>query len=237
MIRNHLLKVGSCYYVTAQFQADLLRAKKSLQTNLGEESEEDERGFLPISRFGIGLLSCFIVGDRVAVNTNRQDAEGKPCTPVRLSLDGLHGFFTLQDPPLEPDPMPSPDGDETGYRTTSGTSIAIRLNPRQRASVPDECVDQDRLRRSSRDADTSGLCESKSDKHSQVARKLPSATTRTDTRTIVIVPMWTSLESSKPFLNGVARGFRATIVRCAGSHTMALASPRGSQCIAISRQR
>jgi len=50
IIRDHLLKVGSSYYTTPQFRADVLAAK----------GKSDASDFLPISRFGIGLLSCFI---------------------------------------------------------------------------------------------------------------------------------------------------------------------------------
>lgn len=114
---NHLLKVGSSYYRTADFRAEILRVQ-----------ERTNEGFVPISRFGIGLLSCFIAGDRVEINTLRHAFEGGTAVPIRLSLNGLHGFFTLQTPHLPPKPMPAPDAEESGYRATPGTSIAVRLD-------------------------------------------------------------------------------------------------------------
>jgi hypothetical protein len=62
IILDYFLKVGRSYYQSATFKAELLRYA--------------ERGtdFQPISRFGIGILSCFIVGDRVEVSTRRIDA-------------------------------------------------------------------------------------------------------------------------------------------------------------------
>jgi hypothetical protein len=53
IIREHLLKVGSSYYNSTQYKADILKATR-----------KGARAFVPISRFGIGLLSCFIACDR-----------------------------------------------------------------------------------------------------------------------------------------------------------------------------
>lgn len=116
--RNHLLRVGSSYYQTARFRAEILKAQ-----------ERGAADFTPISRFGIGLLSCFIAADQVEVSTLRRRMQGDLATPIRLSLRGLHGFFTLQSPNLTAAPMPSPYGKEEGYRTESGTSIVVRLDP------------------------------------------------------------------------------------------------------------
>jgi hypothetical protein len=119
IIRAHLLRVGSSYYGSAQFKADMLRA--------GEAGD-----FMPISRFGIGLLSCFIACDRIEISTLRRPPPGEKINPIRLSLDGLQGFFVLRTPPLAPMPMPGDSRDamaDQKYRTTPGTSIACRLDP------------------------------------------------------------------------------------------------------------
>jgi len=120
IVRKHLLKVGSSYYRTANFRAEILRVREKTHDN-----------FVPISRFGIGLLSCFIASDRIEISTFRCiPGRAKP-QPVRLSLNGLHGFFTLQTPPLLPSPMPAPAPEPPAYRTQPGTSIAVRLDPRK----------------------------------------------------------------------------------------------------------
>jgi hypothetical protein len=124
IIRNHLLKVGSSYYQTAKFRAEVIRARK-----LGAPN------FVPISRFGIGLLSCFIIGDRVEISTWHLNQKGKNPDPIRLSLDGLHGFYTLQTGHMQPLPMPVEDGEETGYRREIGTSVAVRLDPRKESAT------------------------------------------------------------------------------------------------------
>jgi hypothetical protein len=118
IIRNHLLKVASSYYQTAAFRAEIIRAR---QTGAPD--------FVPISRFGIGLLSCFIICDRVEISTRHLGADGKPADPIRLSLQGLHGFYTLQTGRVPPLPMPSATGDEPGYRWEAGTSIAVQVDP------------------------------------------------------------------------------------------------------------
>jgi hypothetical protein len=125
IIRQYLLKVGASYYNSAQFRADVLSA-----------SRPGSQDFMAISRFGIGLLSCFITCDRVEIATLRQLADGRLEKPARLALDGLQGFFVLQNENMRADPMPAPEGSadpfvRNGYRTTPGTSIACRLNPKQ----------------------------------------------------------------------------------------------------------
>ncbi len=118
IVEKHLLKVGSSYYRSSEFRAEVLRAQGVVR--------ED---FVPISRFGIGLLSCFMAGDRVEISTLRRVPDGGASNPIRLSLNGLYGFFIMQTPNLPPRPMPSPDHDQAGYRLQPGTSIAIRLDP------------------------------------------------------------------------------------------------------------
>jgi molecular chaperone HtpG len=53
-IQNHLLRVGSSFYDTPQFQSA-------------------NADFSPISRFGIGVLTCFMVSDNVEIVTCRDD--------------------------------------------------------------------------------------------------------------------------------------------------------------------
>lgn len=118
IIHNFLLRVGQSYYASPQFRANQL-------------THQISKGFMPISRFGIGLLSCFMAGDRVEIST-RHAIEAKTLSDgIRLSLSGLHGFFILQSGQHIPSPMPSVHGDEPGYRATPGTSIAVRLDPRK----------------------------------------------------------------------------------------------------------
>lgn len=112
IISEFLLKIGKSYY-----NSDDFKVKQYQYRSKGFE-------FTPISRFGIGILSCFIVGDRVEINTKSKNSE-----PVRLSVDGLQNFFTLQTGSDIPGFMPTKNIKEVSYRSQIGTSIAVRLNP------------------------------------------------------------------------------------------------------------
>lgn len=125
IVEDFLLKVGRSYYSSAQFQAALIRAQKKTRAD-----------FLPISRFGIGLLSCFLAGDEVEIFSVRRTEEGKRDQPIRVSLAGLHGFYTLQMPPLALAAMPSAGGVQiVAMNRDFGTSIAVRIDPRKERGV------------------------------------------------------------------------------------------------------
>jgi hypothetical protein len=126
IIRGHLLRVGSSYYRSAKFRAEMIRARK-----------DGAPDFVPISQFGIGLLSCFIMADRVEIGTRCMSCDGQVADPLRLSVHGLHGFYSLQTGNIKPSPMPTKDGDESGYRREIGTSIAVRLDPRKEGATFD----------------------------------------------------------------------------------------------------
>jgi hypothetical protein len=115
ILLNYFLQVGRSYYVSPEFEAELLSYNLS-----GSQT------FRPISRFGIGLVSCFIVADQVEVSTRH--ARGK-ADPIRLSMRGRDGFYSLQTGNLRATPMPGEAGDQPGYRTRPGTTIAVRLDP------------------------------------------------------------------------------------------------------------
>lgn len=128
IINKYFLKVGESYYRSAQFQADVLNYQKKAQQK-----------FVPISRFGIGVLSCFIAGDRVDLTTRHiGDGKSDPYS-IRLSLSGLHSFYILQsdrDKHYDAKSMPAPRQEEEqqkSYRRGDnyGTSITIRLDPQK----------------------------------------------------------------------------------------------------------
>lgn len=129
IIENYLLKIGKSYYNSPDFKADIFEYK-----------QKAGKDFSPISRFGIGILSCFIVGDRVEISTKKESGK-----QVRLSLVELHGFFTMQikgeHDLYEPAPMPGRRKNGFGFREKAGTSIAVRLNPTKEI----ESVDIERL--------------------------------------------------------------------------------------------
>jgi hypothetical protein len=117
IVEKYFLGVGRSYYRSDELQADILRKNKPHQE------------FVSISRFGIGVLSSFIVGDRIEVSTRRRLPDGTLAAPLRLSLDSLDDFFVMQEHPNQPAPFPSRTGAEQGYRKSAGTSVAVRIDP------------------------------------------------------------------------------------------------------------
>lgn len=115
-ILEYFLRVGKSFYNSSEFEVEKISYKESGNTD-----------FTPISRFGIGILSCFIVGDSLELNTKHiLDDEA-----ARLSVPGLQGFYNLQiqNEHYYPAPMPSCLTNENFYRDNAGTSIAVKLNP------------------------------------------------------------------------------------------------------------
>ena len=87
IIMNYFLKIGSSYYSSDTF----LKAK--LQCNADPD-------YMPISRFGIGILSCFM-GDnetnQVEIST-KHFKEGNIYHPaLRLSMHGINGYYYLSN--------------------------------------------------------------------------------------------------------------------------------------------
>lgn len=121
IIQNHFLRVGNSYYTSEEFQYANRHAPKGSYT--------------AISRFGIGILSCFM-GDKedtqLKVSTKRF-GEG-PKNGIRLDVTGLHGYYFLckeKDHPEYEDwfpQMPSNDTEDRGYREEPGTTICVNVN-------------------------------------------------------------------------------------------------------------
>ena len=119
-IEKHLLKVGSSYYRSAAFEQEKLRRGVA--------------DYTPISRFGIGLLSCFM-GDR---EHNRVELSTKHfergSSALRLRMEGMSGYYFLTVRGQPGEPMPGKTGEEREpYRVTGGTALAVRTNLYQSA--------------------------------------------------------------------------------------------------------
>ena len=73
IIENHLLKIGNSYYMSSEFY------KKQAQWG---------GAFTPTSQFGIGILSCFMLGNKIDIITKTKNGEFVSC-----SIDGPHENF------------------------------------------------------------------------------------------------------------------------------------------------
>lgn len=127
IIMNYFLKIGSSYYASDAF------TKSKLQCNA-------DAGYMPISRFGIGILSCFMGDDRanqVEISTKHFKEGMTSCPALRLSMHGINGYFYLsnKDKGHSPGAMKGVTKEEKQpYLTQAGTVIAVRTNLYQAGS-------------------------------------------------------------------------------------------------------
>ena len=78
IIENYLLKIGSSYYRSPDF------FQKQAETGFV---------FTPTSQFGIGILSCFILGDRIEIVTKEDAGDYISC-----AIDGPREYFYYKKP-------------------------------------------------------------------------------------------------------------------------------------------
>jgi hypothetical protein len=114
IIKNYFLKVGNSYYNSPEFEAEKIGYKNN------------DADFTPISRFGIGVLSCFLIADKIEVSSYKQNF-----SPLRLSIEGVNDYYVLKIKAENhhTDSFPSENETDEEYRTDFGTSIAIRIDP------------------------------------------------------------------------------------------------------------
>jgi molecular chaperone HtpG len=113
VLSEYFLKLGNSYYRSPEFGVVVQRA------------HEDQRPFTPISRFGIGLVSVFLIGDTLEVRTRsthspRRDFEGRT---VRIEKLGALVFLTPAD------------------SAAPGTLVRIRLLPKYNADFENFSAD------------------------------------------------------------------------------------------------
>lgn len=98
IIENHLLKVGSSRYQDPSFQ-------------------KKHPGYNSISRFGIGLLTCFLIADDVDILTNMDERE----KPLLLKIRNVHGKYLLKHGCEKGSNLNLPYG--------VGTSLKLKVRP------------------------------------------------------------------------------------------------------------
>ena len=105
IINRYYSQIGSSYYQSREFY-DLI-------SNVNPD-------FKPISRFGIGVLTCFMVSDSIDVNSRRISGEQELDDPIHLIIEGYDSIFYTTE----------------GDRKTPGTvtKLQLRENPWKRLS-------------------------------------------------------------------------------------------------------
>lgn len=98
VIEKYLLNVGNSFYKSSKFY--------KLQANWGGN-------FTPTSQFGIGILSCFMIGDNIEITTKVSNQDYISC-----SIDGPHeNFYYSQTKTIEKEKIPN-----------SGTMVRVSIN-------------------------------------------------------------------------------------------------------------
>lgn len=121
VIMNYFLKIGRSYYTSDTFQSEKIRYKA-------------DPDYTPISRFGIGILSCFMGDERttqVEVSTKRFNEDRIFYPALRLSMHGINGYYYLANKNRGhlPGPMKGiTPSEQQPYRNQAGTIIAVRTN-------------------------------------------------------------------------------------------------------------
>lgn len=109
IIDTYYTNIGQSYYTSTEFN-DMM--SQSLKT------------FKPISRFGIGILSCFMVCDNMEVETKRVVGPYQTDDAIKISIEGYDSLFIIR----------------AGSRCAPGTRTVLKLrsaHPWQRMTKDD----------------------------------------------------------------------------------------------------
>lgn len=106
IIENYFLKVGRSFYKSKEF----LRTRTLLR----------QRGsdFVPVSEFGIGMMSVFMLGDRIEVETAPWEPRGQDGQRRLLSIDGIGRLIEVKE------------AQNVGASRFYGTRVSVHLKSR-----------------------------------------------------------------------------------------------------------
>lgn len=85
IVQNYLINVGSSYYRSREFEK-----LKNIYSSKGIE-------FDPVSRFGIGILSCFMIAEKIEIETYRMNPEFEDSQPLFIQVEGNNKFFIIRE--------------------------------------------------------------------------------------------------------------------------------------------
>jgi hypothetical protein len=117
VIERWFLKVGRSLYSSTEFARDR------------QELRKKGLDFAPVSEFGIGFLSCFLLADRVEVETAMWEPVRGDTRKRHLEIDGPTRLIRIRETPNE------------GISRFRGTRVSLHLTPR-RGKVTNDSSDQ-----------------------------------------------------------------------------------------------
>jgi hypothetical protein len=117
IIANHFVKIGRSFYRSPEFERERSRLRST-----GND-------FDPCSKFGIGFMSCFMLGDNITIQTRRDYGPGRGWgEPLAIDVRGLSGLLVIRDGRKDQPP---------------GTTVSITC--RRKPSFLDEWTDRVQL--------------------------------------------------------------------------------------------
>lgn len=85
VIRKHFIKIGRSFYRSPSFERERNRLRGA-----GYD-------FDPCSQFGIGFMSCFMLGDRITIKTRKDYGVGRQWgDPLVIDIYGLSGLLVIK---------------------------------------------------------------------------------------------------------------------------------------------
>ena len=86
IIQNYLTKTGRSYYKSPAFEIER------------ETLKQKGIDFYPCSQFGIGFMSCFMIGDSIIIKTRKDYGYGKQQgKPLIVEINGLNGIIVIKE--------------------------------------------------------------------------------------------------------------------------------------------
>jgi hypothetical protein len=122
MTREHLEKyffrVGKSYYRSPEFE----RERAGLR---GRDADFD-----PVSQFGLGIVSTFMIGDRLHVRTQRYLGPNRGCADaIEVDVEGMSRMAVMRAA-ADPGPLPGTQVTIVGNRVDDSTADTPWLKPR-----------------------------------------------------------------------------------------------------------
>lgn len=111
IIDSYYSKIGSSFYKSSEFY---------------ELKSQSKAKFTPTSRFGIGILSCFMVADTLVVDTRKVYGPHDSSQALNLTIEGQESIFWIKP----------------GQRQTPGTTTTLLLRAQEN---PWEQMDEDQF--------------------------------------------------------------------------------------------
>ncbi|MEA2600997.1 MAG: molecular chaperone HtpG [Acidobacteriota bacterium] len=121
IVEQYFLRVGRSYYRSPEFDTERQRLRER-----GKDLDA-------CSQFGIGILSCFLVGDRFEVETHQEGYD-----PLHIQIEGPSKYFVVKrlTRPESSLLYQKPSSDEgDGPPKRSGTRITVHFRPEVEVDV------------------------------------------------------------------------------------------------------